>query len=498
MEYLKEFTDPLRYIFRYIDNLLELEPLGLIPKDYVYEAFSPHKIKLLMDEILIRFKNSCSNNFYYGKNLFSGINAANLTSPGYSIDITQIERIGNSIKGCKNKINVILLILPKHLNVLIYRKDQNTFEHFEPHGSDILGADYSTYDVEKFIKTFILSLNLKKYIPDGYRILPSNATCPIVISPSIKPVEELGIGFQTFESMDRPKIASDGGFCSQWTLFYIELVLMYPDVDTFYIYNKVLKYLNKVGPNGFYRFIRAYSYKNFLYLDFKTSNQFFYTHDIISSSLHSYSLNPKVAKYLKIVDYAKLVKSLYGPVEESYFRGSRAKLPLIDSSTEESTEESTKASSVDVEFSRTFGISSETLNVCYDLSKMKSQSILDYIREDKNQNIIISLNDKILCWKRKYFINFLNQDKRNIIYISSVYDESKKESEIYYRIYEDIVISKEDLRDIVQVSRKCYFFNFIEEFEFEESFFEALALEYKPSKFYSVISYTLKDYEMVL
>ncbi len=423
------------------------------------------------------YDNNCNFiNVDYYKNYpkkYSGIDKSNLSSENFALSDKEIVRIGSSIVSCKKKISVIILYFPGHLNVLIYRKDQNVFEHFEPHGEKIDNhPDYTSLDAEKFLKFLASKLNEKGYIPSGYQVLNSVNTCPILSLPSDKRIGKFTVGFQALEVLGRPKGVKDDGFCSQWTLFYIELVLSYPEIDTFYIYNKVLKYLAKIGPDAAYRFIRAYSYFDF------------YTYD----------------KSLKPIIYV-WIRTEY---QESEFK---PKFTLSDIREEEIPADEIP---LDEEKILTFESkdysSEEQFSTCYDLSKMKPMHVYDYIKEDEGQNIIILLDDIVLCWKRKYFTSFINQDKKNIIYFSYLdeavggagvdtprplryrpsVDTGTVESQTFYRVYFKTIVEKAEFKEILQKSPRFYFFRFVKYDENEDD------------KFYKIVSYSLKDYESVL
>ena len=153
-----------------------------------------------------------------------------------------LQRIGNSMKLCKDRGNNVMVIPLKvvidsqlHANLLIYRIGSNTVERFEPHGksSDLEIGHENYFNTDEFIKN-VIEEKLTPYIGKLHYI-SADETCP-------RP-----LGFQhlegTFNLIDPDK----RGYCQMWSLFVMELVLMNPTKSTLQIQEIVFK-LTKENP----------------------------------------------------------------------------------------------------------------------------------------------------------------------------------------------------------------------------------------------------------
>lgn len=123
-----------------------------------------------------------------------------------------------------------------HLNSIIYNRETNEIEHFEPHGSR-LSAFYEPTELYKQMAKFI-----QKYMPNTKYIIPSE----FCMSKQF---------FQTIEG-DEMGFTNEYGMCAAWTLWYIELRLANPTLSRDNVVKKALKQLNKIG--SFRTFIRNY------------------------------------------------------------------------------------------------------------------------------------------------------------------------------------------------------------------------------------------------
>lgn len=133
-----------------------------------------------------------------------------------------------------------------HYNVLIYRRDRNQFEHFEPHGKYYKHNETQSETIAKHIKLYIDALNAMT----GKRIglLTSEQVCPMLH------------GFQTLEEWNKSKesinkLYEPGGYCSIWGLFFIELVLKNPSIPSDELIRSVI---NKVKATNLIDLARGY------------------------------------------------------------------------------------------------------------------------------------------------------------------------------------------------------------------------------------------------
>lgn len=140
-----------------------------------------------------------------------------------------------------------------HANILIYRKNNNELEHFEPHGKFYSPKNPEGY-VEKtkdklfniFVKMINTELIRSRYKMPPIKYTPSNHVCPYIN------------GMQNLEGTSRliKTKAEPSGYCVAWSMFFTELCLKNPEIPSSVlldnIYDKLLKtenaadYLKKV------------------------------------------------------------------------------------------------------------------------------------------------------------------------------------------------------------------------------------------------------------
>ena len=144
-----------------------------------------------------------------------------------------------------------------HQNMLIYKVNTNTLEHFEPHGSKFRGRKpKETEDFDKFGNEVLSKWESLGIIPPGAKFIPSDELCPI------------GISFQGSDGEDKQTYIKEGiqiktkGFCQMWSLFYLEMVLKFPDVESTQLIKTMyseIKALSKTTPKAFFKHIANYS-----------------------------------------------------------------------------------------------------------------------------------------------------------------------------------------------------------------------------------------------
>jgi hypothetical protein len=128
-----------------------------------------------------------------------------------------------------------------HDNVLIYNKDLNILEHFEPHGAYYLGKkEDARKKIKEQLNKFIEILNneLNESNLPTITLVESNIVCPNITGP------------QLLEIREPHKILSNNkkettGYCSMWSLLIGELMLKFPTItsqDLMYIlYDDILR-----------------------------------------------------------------------------------------------------------------------------------------------------------------------------------------------------------------------------------------------------------------
>lgn len=147
-----------------------------------------------------------------------------------------------------------------HANLLIYRKNLNQIEHFEPHGSYLHDESVDKYlmiNIRSKI-TFLLEKfvsNVNKYLGDPpIQFIRSHIVCPSV----------QGFQFREEKYSNLIKTADEPiGYCVLWSMFFTELCLKNPTIPSRtllkYIFDK-LNAMSRVEQGNYLKnIIRGYS-----------------------------------------------------------------------------------------------------------------------------------------------------------------------------------------------------------------------------------------------
>jgi len=162
---------------------------------------------------------------------------------------------GEKLKNCYNTSSRFIFVLLSmtnrykcsqsnnqgHLNVIIYDKIEKSLERFEPMGIIDRFEIYS-----KHLDNIILDL-FRKYLPVSTYFSPLDF-CP-------------ASSFQCLEIKSDAMLGDPGGFCSAWSLWYLDLRLSNPTLSRNQIVSFALNQISLLG--SFKNFIRNYSH--FLY-----------------------------------------------------------------------------------------------------------------------------------------------------------------------------------------------------------------------------------------
>lgn len=167
-------------------------------------------------------------------------------------------------KGVSTIIIPVLLVfadendnISGHANVLIYRKEFQTIEHFEPHGKKFNRDTEMTQRIQSAIEDQIQKLNtlLAEQQLSSVELITSNYTCPRMY------------GFQALENIHgksrRKPHETGGGYCVAWSLFFMELALCNPEITSKQLYDRIYALLGKKDDrkmgNYFLDIIRGYT-----------------------------------------------------------------------------------------------------------------------------------------------------------------------------------------------------------------------------------------------
>jgi hypothetical protein len=174
--------------------------------------------------------------------------------------LLQIDNFLNCIKNGNNVIIIPLLLQfadgTHHANMLVYRKDLNTIEHFEPHGSFLdLRKDYGD-KITMILQLLVDKINEINTTPKArfygtlrtnIRLMPSNEVC-------IR-----GRGLQAIQSELASFSIEGAGYCQMWSLLFAELALLNPSMSSTEILENIYRLLARQdGPVFLSNIIRGY------------------------------------------------------------------------------------------------------------------------------------------------------------------------------------------------------------------------------------------------
>jgi len=175
-------------------------------------------------------------------------------------NLFQIQNFLNCIKNGQPIIIIPLLLqfsdADHHANMLIYRKDLNTIEHFEPHGSYLdLRKDYGD-KISVLLQLLVDKINIVnntpktqfyKVLPTDIRLVPSNEVC-------IR-----GRGLQAIQSQLAAFHIEGPGYCQMWSLLFAEMALLNPTISSKDILENIYGLLgSQPGPIFLSNIIRGY------------------------------------------------------------------------------------------------------------------------------------------------------------------------------------------------------------------------------------------------
>ena len=251
-----------------IDN--KLKSLNKIGSKKILTFIGSNEVEAMF--YLYLFKKYKSNCFLHDKNSERRILGMSiLISEKYKPqDIKEIEdqlkNLSKILLDCIKNLDTKIIIIPVqlifdngggHANVLIYRKNLNQIEHFEPHGQNFSKKQENINKIiEKWMKYFVLVINARLQVikKPQIKFIESSEVCPYID------------GLQNLEGFsDLIKIVNvePGGYCAAWSLFFTELCLKNPEIPSStlinYIFNTLQSMSNTEKKNYLKNVIRGYS-----------------------------------------------------------------------------------------------------------------------------------------------------------------------------------------------------------------------------------------------
>jgi hypothetical protein len=176
-------------------------------------------------------------------------------------NLIQIQNFLNCVKKGVNPVIIIPLALifsdgGHHANMLIYKRDLNTFEHFEPHGSSFsLDSSYGD-KIKTILESLVNKINelnntpstlFSNSLPNNISLVPSNEVC--IRDRGLQAIQQ---ELELFE-IER------GQYCQMWSLLFAELALLNPTISSKDILDQIFILLDsKNGPDFLSNVIRGY------------------------------------------------------------------------------------------------------------------------------------------------------------------------------------------------------------------------------------------------
>jgi len=404
-------------------------------KDFKYSSIY-QTTQILINKILKKYENRCyiiSQSVLFDNDIFGISLVSNFDYQKIKEYLTENELkfLSEQFGYCiKNKVEVIAvpISIPGHANALIYKTNTNTFEYFEPHGVAVSDAYDIKNSVDILINKIIEYLSSNKIIAENPKYKDSEQTCPILTDKQKK-------GFQVFEdknilskfpqNIDIKSIKL--GYCQMWALFYLELSLRYPDIDTTILNQTVFDYLKNRDEDdkGFLIFITGYIYKYYDEIKSEFDNMDF---DEIDANKFIESVESK-SKDIRVVKKLKKIENL--------------------------------------------GLT------CLNFESNENDEVLEYLNRNIKNNIIIGIEfkdsikiggrkyakDTLFCYKRDKLINsmeFITIGKKNYYKIFDDYEDeniyvkekilkkfNKLDLVIFNLIYVKSLSSDKDLYDVI-------------------------------------------------
>jgi hypothetical protein len=179
--------------------------------------------------------------------------------------LNQLNKLSQTLIDCIKNPDTKIIIIPVslrfeksgHANVLIYRKNLNQIEHFEPHGKYFSGENFDTnrVKIKSWMSKFVSVLNEKLILNKNpeVKLIESSEVCPYID------------GLQNLEGWSElTKLAVEpNGYCAAWSMFFTELCLKNPDIPSStlmdYIFNTLQDMAYSEKKDYLRRVIRGYS-----------------------------------------------------------------------------------------------------------------------------------------------------------------------------------------------------------------------------------------------
>lgn len=240
-----------------------------------------------IDFLNINYNSVCNYSFV---NLLDYYIIVNLTNLEYNYS----PFLKNSINKCIDESNGKLFIPIKlitrnggHSNVIIIDLNEKMLYFFEPHGEQYGGSISKFINIENKIYNII-----KEIFPNLNEFKVSNV------------FDKCSLGIQTRQGLARRNKTS-GGFCLGWSLLFINLIIINPNISI----NNIKSFFDKISPDKLNTYINKYV----VYVTSKSHNilpklniHMMLTNNIILSK-NEFDLIKNAIKYELEVNYSNVI-----------------------------------------------------------------------------------------------------------------------------------------------------------------------------------------------
>ena len=230
--------------------------------------------------LLRKYKNDCYiiSGFNKGDNKIEFRAGLEINSKIFSqdpefkeISSEKVSMIGEQISDCIAD-GIKIIIIPfrftigreGHFNLLVYRVDTNVLERFEPHGSladltDTAEGDKKAEEsMTKVLTKFLTDLSQKGFIPKDAKYVPPFESCPNIGFQRLEN-SEFRIKFPKAKERKELEERIANGFCQMWSMFALEMTLLYPTKTLKEVQTITMTEIKKLGKYGFLKHIVGFT-----------------------------------------------------------------------------------------------------------------------------------------------------------------------------------------------------------------------------------------------
>jgi len=213
--------------------------------------------------------------------------------------INEFSNISKQLVECIKKGEKTIIIpfwytlgMSGHANVLIYRKDLNQLEHFEPHGGGFRDDPSKQNSINRVIASLINVVNsyFKKNDIQQVKYIDASQVCPYIK------------GLQTLEikSILKRKKNEPPGYCAAWSMFFSELCLKNPELSSSEIMNNIYNYLTTKPSAEDYlkKVIRGYA--GYIFVTVNKYLEIFFKPKLTVDDLINYGKTRRIDKLIKL------------------------------------------------------------------------------------------------------------------------------------------------------------------------------------------------------